>query len=129
MAAGRSVYGDVAAVEPPEPTVVMPDGTEATGTSAGEAETADDDGTGEPMYDDDETANADATPAASTPLQAEGFVATAQHIRITTEVLQKAGRLRVSFVVCDLRFGVSLLLMRARLLVPYTHPFYFKGCD
>jgi hypothetical protein len=74
----------------------MPDGTEATDTSAGEAETADDDGTGEPMYDDDETARADATPAARTPLQAEGFVITAQHIRVATEVLQKAGRLRVS---------------------------------
>ena len=72
MAAKRSAHGDVAAVEPPAPTVVMPDGTEATDTSAGEAETADDDGTGEPMYDDDETANADATPAASTPLQAYG---------------------------------------------------------
>ena len=34
--------------------------------------------------------------AASSPLQAEGFVITAQHIRVATEVLQKAGRLRVS---------------------------------
>jgi len=132
LAARRSVHGYVAAVEPSEPTVVMPDGTEATGTSAGEAETADDDGTGEPMYDDDETAaNADATPAASTPLQAEGFVVTAQHIRIATEVLQEAGHLRVPFVVCDLRFGVWLLLMRrARLLVPYMHPIVLpsSGC-